>query len=494
MNLGLGLQYAGAAANGVLEGKNDYRQDQQAAFQQQQRQRMVDQQKIDDQLAAAYRKARPAGTYTDYVEDPSKGGAGDPGGTQGIKRVSTTVTAQDHMRELARLSAQLGGRPQDIEAANRLNQMADQQDEVDHRNHARQVYKDMASIDYLAASSPVDAAHKLAEMYSKVNDGHKLVVQSDGSGNATWGIQDDSGRWVEGKPEPVTTASVTKMTERGRMLASPEAYHAIRQMGQQDRKIGAEETTAGAHVTTANAAATNASVNAQKMPYENAATEAKLLKDRWESYGPGGQSHINLQNSQIGLQGAQANAANSTVGLHGAQARQADAHADYFGAAAKKEKQTAGQAMDEKIDAAANAILAGDNTGKMTLATARQLAARSLIHDPNLKEPTDNLGNSDIIKVQGKYFRQVPDKANKGKMKLEPVEMPGDNAALFKQLADADPSKKQGLTAPAKAPEAAAPPQKFSRSKGRGGAWQYSAGGRGALTMDDWKKLDAEGK
>lgn len=111
------------------------------------------------------------------------------------------------------------------------------------------------------------------------------------------------------------------------------------------------------------------------------------------------------------------------------QANAAATNAQANSTRASRENQTAGQKMEEQVNALVKQYEQA-YPGK-TPAEYRQLALQAVTKDPDRKETPDaGLPEAGIVRIQGKYYRQ-----GKGN-KLEPVQLPGQSGSAVQALKD----------------------------------------------------------
>jgi hypothetical protein len=407
------LNIAGGAAKGYVEGDQDNQRRAEFNFMQNQRARTLKQQKTDDDMQAQVAGIRTPGEYTDeeaVATDADQAAGVSTGPGAGIKTKKTKVTQSGYDRKVADTVGR-GGRMQDIQAASQLRAQADQADDREYQARTRQVTEVLMNAGRMNKVNPLAAARYLAQSYSQVPDGHEIVIEDR---NGTPHIAIAAGGKYVSAPQPLTREAINDMIVEGLQFTSMDAMKTMRTLAQGDRQVATGERVAA--------------TGEKRAGTESRLADSSIAKDTYQTTGPGGQAKLGLDAAHAGYYNAAA-----------AQQRSA-------GAAGR---QTAGQKMEEQIDAYATAIMAA-NPG-MSSADARLHAARVVTRDPTAKPPTDvGLAEAGMLRINGKLYERDKNGA------LVEVMLPEDEAKLAEAIAarlgakKAEPKKPMGVTPPSR--------------------------------------------
>jgi hypothetical protein len=273
------LNIAGGAAQGYLRGDQDIQRRREFEALQNQRKRVEQQQKLDDELTTKLKGVRPAGTYEDMVPQGHEAATdfeGPVGPQSGAKKVKTVRKLSDVAREQAGIMTG-GGRLQDIQAAGVLNQQAYQADAADRAERDAKAREVIMQAGRLKAMGNLHAsARALQKGYSEhIPDGHELQIEQGSDGSMWWGVTGPDGTWVE-PPERITAESLEKRINQGIGMLSPELRF-------EQQKLGIAEHGAESQRISAEASRENAATALKKANFEIeklGPAQIKLMEDQ----------------------------------------------------------------------------------------------------------------------------------------------------------------------------------------------------------------------
>jgi len=450
------LNIAGGAGQGYVQGDQDNQRRAEFLFMQNQRKRAIEQQKIDDALAAQLKGVRGAGTYEDETAVPADTMEAEPGfrgPPSGIKKTKTTVTAAEADRKRAEIMAG-GGRLQDIQAAATLRQnayQAEQQDRAARTAKAQDVFTTAAQMS--AMGNNVGAMQHLSQAYDQVPDGHKLVVEQRG-GVPHAAIAGPDGRYVT-PPTPITAQSVQDMIQRGVMMTTPELMV-------KGRELATQEKTAGAHVMSAEAAKTNATTAANKAYWETigAGGDAALAKSRAEEAYL--RAHADYFRQKAAAEGTGATTYGAPITM------ETDAGDLAYGIPTRK-----GQGQPSITPLSAPAGYKFTTKKEMTDAESKAMDRLKAMEASGAFEGKGGRAKRDEFITTNKLGKWID---------LDPV---------TKAMMNAKPPEPAAAATPAVAAAPAEDTHKYNRSRVRGG-YDYTLTSRGGKTKAEWAAEDAK--
>ena len=263
----------GGAAQGITQGINDYNTILQQKFQRDQQARIMQQQKEEDEDAAAIQ-----GIKTRGIVDNSKASPGGMTGTadeQDWKAPRRNLSDSELANAVGRVQINRG-HPQGI--ASGLQTIAsgktfDMQDYQMHQQKVGQVLMEAGRAN--AMGNPLAAAKILVAGHGEVFGGSEVqpVIGQAEDGSPTIALS--RGGQMLHPPQPLTKDAIDQMLGKAINYMSPEMYQHSRQIAAAEKTAGATETSAGAHVTSAEAAKKNAETVAGLQASEIALREAQ---------------------------------------------------------------------------------------------------------------------------------------------------------------------------------------------------------------------------
>ncbi len=456
---------AGGAADGILRGRDDLRQQELFRQQNEQYQRQKKQQDIDDVAAAKIAGIRTPGEYEDTTEGPIA--EGDLTGVP--TKTKSKVTQSQYQRNVANAYGATPGRENMVASMN-MNALANQQQQTERTLNIQQQQDTILQIAKVNLVDPMKALKLAAVEYAKHPDGGQIVVDRSGPEPMFYVIDEETGKPIM-QPQPITDANVGKLLRHAMDLTSIEQDTAAQDRG--IKKQGADAVTSQAVSAGKHADSAAALVPIRRQEVENTGTYQKGVVENAAEHNRINKLHNDntaaIAGSELAIKGRLADSHIKLEGRHG----------DYYGALGDKTKETPSQAMKARIDAYTDALIA--ENPHLTPQQARKHATAVAMKDPDAK-PTPGVGMAEAGLFQLPGDKRVYKMGPKGP---EEVLMPQDLKALGAGIAGKLGEKGKG-------DKAAAEPSASARTSGNHGP-QSKAYGNGSELDDVNMRLGLQG-